>query len=284
MRKRFSKLIALILPLVLVFAAVTVSAAVNRITLNAGESVVEQGDKIVVSVTMNEAITLEDSTVVLQLELNYDDENVTYVSHELSSAYKFMDVVVSENAPVIKAYWIYMMDLGINFDAEMDEEALTEMLANVDDEIKNPSAHTRELPAGTVLTVTFTVNEGTDVEEVVSSLSNSFTLSTDGNVTNAFDGSVTVKVCAGHEDANDDGICDHCGTEFAKYTPGDVNNDGDINNIDAMLVLQYTVGIIGETELCVEAADVNGDGEHNNIDAMLILQYTVGIILEFPQN
>ena len=64
--------------------------------------------------------------------------------------------------------------------------------------------------------------------------------------------------------------------------PGDVNGDGEIDNIDAMLILQYTVEIISEDDLNVAAADVNGDGVVDNIDAMLVLQYTVEIIDKFP--
>ncbi len=63
---------------------------------------------------------------------------------------------------------------------------------------------------------------------------------------------------------------------------GDVNGDGFVNNIDAMLVLQFAVGLIDETKIDVSAADVNGDGNANNIDAMLILQFAVGLIDIFP--
>lgn len=63
---------------------------------------------------------------------------------------------------------------------------------------------------------------------------------------------------------------------------GDVDCDGDVDNVDAMLVLQHYVGLIGSDALDANAADVNGDGEINNVDAMLILQHYVGLINEFP--
>ncbi len=66
-------------------------------------------------------------------------------------------------------------------------------------------------------------------------------------------------------------------------TLGDVNNDGSIDNIDAMLVLQNSVGLIDNSKLTVDAADVNGDGNIDNIDAMLILQHSVGLITKFPK-
>lgn len=75
---------------------------------------------------------------------------------------------------------------------------------------------------------------------------------------------------------------------------GDVNHDGDVNSIDATLVLQWTVELIEKTGdlsalfegeeivFCFAKADVNGDGEINSIDATLILQYAVEIITVFP--
>ncbi len=66
-------------------------------------------------------------------------------------------------------------------------------------------------------------------------------------------------------------------------TVGDVNGDAVINNIDAMLVLQHSVGLIDDTKINVSVADVNGDKTINNIDAMLILQYSVGLIETFPK-
>lgn len=63
---------------------------------------------------------------------------------------------------------------------------------------------------------------------------------------------------------------------------GDVNSDGFVNAIDAMLVAQYYVGIVGAGDLDLDVADVNGDGYYNAIDAMLILQHYVKIITKFP--
>lgn len=67
----------------------------------------------------------------------------------------------------------------------------------------------------------------------------------------------------------------------AKYILGDVNDDGEINNIDAAILLQYDAGIIDENATIAGAGDVNGDGEINNIDAALILKYDAGLIEEF---
>ena len=62
---------------------------------------------------------------------------------------------------------------------------------------------------------------------------------------------------------------------------GDVNCDGQINSIDAALVLQKIAGF-SITLACNAAADVNQDGTLNSIDAAVILQYIAGLIDELP--
>jgi lysophospholipase L1-like esterase len=63
---------------------------------------------------------------------------------------------------------------------------------------------------------------------------------------------------------------------------GDVDSDGDVDHVDAMLVLQYYTDIIGADKLDLSVADVDGNGEYNHVDAMLILQYYTEIIDVFP--
>jgi len=62
---------------------------------------------------------------------------------------------------------------------------------------------------------------------------------------------------------------------------GDANGDGNVNAIDASLILQRSAGLIG-TLPCPAQADVNGDGNVNAIDASLDLQYTAGLIDTLP--
>ena len=61
---------------------------------------------------------------------------------------------------------------------------------------------------------------------------------------------------------------------------GDVNGDGFIDIVDALLVAQYYVGL-NPPGFNPDAADVNCDGEVDIIDALLIAQYYVGIITTF---
>jgi hypothetical protein len=60
---------------------------------------------------------------------------------------------------------------------------------------------------------------------------------------------------------------------------GDVNEDGSVNIVDALLVAQYYVGL--NPGINALPADVNCDGVINIIDALLIAQYYVGLIESF---
>ena len=62
---------------------------------------------------------------------------------------------------------------------------------------------------------------------------------------------------------------------------GDVNSDGQVNAIDAALILQFSAGLIGSVPNPA-SADVNSDGEMNAVDAALILQFSAGLIGRLP--
>ena len=77
-------------------------------------------------------------------------------------------------------------------------------------------------------------------------------------------------VCGGEENIPDDTI----------VTYGDVDGNGQVNAVDAMIISQYYVGL--DVEINSVSADVNGDGKVNAMDAMLISQFYVGLINIFP--
>ena len=60
---------------------------------------------------------------------------------------------------------------------------------------------------------------------------------------------------------------------------GDADCNGDVNSIDALLILQFDAGLMS-TLPCQDAADVNKDGQTNSIDAALVLQYVSCVLVE----
>ena len=59
-----------------------------------------------------------------------------------------------------------------------------------------------------------------------------------------------------------------------KYTPGDANSDGRINNKDLGLLMQKLNG--WDVEISDAVADINADGKVNNKDYGLLMQYVNG--------
>lgn len=68
---------------------------------------------------------------------------------------------------------------------------------------------------------------------------------------------------------------------FEIYSPepepimGDVNNDGEVSNADAVIVARYLVDLI--TEIDIEVADISGDGIITNADLVSIAKMLVGV-------
>ncbi|MBN2444987.1 MAG: hypothetical protein JXJ04_26770 [Spirochaetales bacterium] len=61
---------------------------------------------------------------------------------------------------------------------------------------------------------------------------------------------------------------------------GDVNNDGSINIVDALLIAQYYVNL-NPANFDANRADTNCNGSIDIVDALLIAQYYVGLISQF---
>lgn len=61
---------------------------------------------------------------------------------------------------------------------------------------------------------------------------------------------------------------------------GDVNQDGVVDIVDALLVAQFYVGL-NPAGFNQSYADVNCDGNVDIVDALLIAQYYVGLINSF---
>jgi len=63
---------------------------------------------------------------------------------------------------------------------------------------------------------------------------------------------------------------------------GDVNNDGQANSTDALIVLSGDVGIDISSFCPVNCGDVNADGVVNSTDALIILSFDAGMSVPFP--
>ena len=58
-------------------------------------------------------------------------------------------------------------------------------------------------------------------------------------------------------------------TTHASSPNGDINSDGKVNSMDALIVLQYSVGLSVDIKN-FRAGDVNGDMILNSVDALII--------------
>lgn len=75
------------------------------------------------------------------------------------------------------------------------------------------------------------------------------------------------------------GILEHYNAVAGKvtvgsYTPGDINNDGKVNNKDLTRLMKYLAG--EEVTVVEQALDVNGDGKTNNKDLTRLMKYLAG--------
>lgn len=59
---------------------------------------------------------------------------------------------------------------------------------------------------------------------------------------------------------------------------GDADGSGEVDYVDAMIVLQYHTGVVGNDALNLTVCDVDDSGEVDYVDAMMILQYHTGVI------
>lgn len=63
-----------------------------------------------------------------------------------------------------------------------------------------------------------------------------------------------------------------------EYIPGDVNRDGLVDSVDAIMTLRYSLGIIELDEDQLLRADVSQNGVVSSEDALIILRMALGII------
>ena len=59
---------------------------------------------------------------------------------------------------------------------------------------------------------------------------------------------------------------------------GDVNGDGKISNLDALMLLQAINDLLNLTSEQFQRADLNGNGTLSASEALRILQYVSGVV------
>ena len=105
------------------------------------------------------------------------------------------------------------------------------------------------------------------------------TVNSDGTITAVGNGYAVVS--ASLEKSNQKaGIIVLVNSSDTSYELGDVNMDGRVTAVDAMLTLKLAL-IDNPTDAITGLADVNGDGKITAVDAMRILQYATGEITQF---
>ncbi len=65
---------------------------------------------------------------------------------------------------------------------------------------------------------------------------------------------------------------------YVAYTKGDVNEDGVVDELDAVAILRHAVGLKLLTGNKLLAAEVNDDGVVDELDAVKVLRFAVGLI------
>ncbi|MBR5262848.1 MAG: dockerin type I repeat-containing protein, partial [Clostridia bacterium] len=93
----------------------------------------------------------------------------------------------------------------------------------------------------------------------------------------SFDGSTLTALKPGYTRLTLSSECGLWSEDVLVYVGGgvtraDLNADGKINSIDALIILQSNVGNITLNDAQSTAADINGDGKINSIDALIVLQ------------
>ena len=82
--------------------------------------------------------------------------------------------------------------------------------------------------------------------------------------------------------SQDTGRAVQCAVTVSDVVFGDVDRNARVDASDALLALQYSVGLISLDEKQKLAANVSGDDRIDASDALLILQHSVQLIDRFP--
>lgn len=105
------------------------------------------------------------------------------------------------------------------------------------------------------------------------------TVNSDGNITAVGNGYAVISASL-EKSSQKASIIVLVNSSATSYELGDVNMDGKVTAVDAMLALKLAL-LDNPTDVILGLADVNGDGKITAVDAMRILQYATGEITQF---
>ena len=95
-------------------------------------------------------------------------------------------------------------------------------------------------------------------------------LRTIASLEDASAGELHIAPTTNNTDTNGDGIGDYCQC-------GDINGDGNVNNVDSILIKRADLGLSVGGSYNPALCDVNGDGNCNNVDSILIKRADLGL-------
>ena len=164
------KILSLLLALILV-GSMTVSAFAAEFQVGVSETVIEAGEEVTVTITLDETLVPVETTGFrnIQGQLIYDPEILTYVSHEMAEAYKHYS---SKDMPARK-YFTFSY-------TAFNEEGFA------------------EIPAGTVVTIVYRATEEIEASHLAASLSLELKTNEPGKDAVWYKNAATVVICKEH--------------------------------------------------------------------------------------
>ena len=229
------RVISFLLSMVLLMSLLPLSVFADEgghaFRLDADKEQVKPGEQFTVTVSLAETVSAEEDITNVQLALYYDGDVLSYVSHQLSDACK--DVYMSGHIAARKRVQL----------------SRTSMVAEA-----------FEIPAGEVISVTFTAKEeiaatAVAVLHLESKLSTSTMQTTVSNI---------------YKDIVVDGA--------ASAVMGDVNEDGKLDSADVNCIYRAVMGYAELSEAQMKMADVNDDGTVNSADVNVLYRMVMGYI------
>ena len=225
-------------------------AAVAEVALTADKKTVQPGDYVTVTALINN-ITSPNGIVACDLPLVYDTSRLTLLDCQgvypdfWNGTGVFLDNKDADNQP----YWL-------------------RLLCDADDLAANSAYNVKESGVFGVKLTFKAIAEG-DATIAIDNVpeNGDFILMVNGaNFDNygALGSSVTVNV----------------GGEAVFVIKGDVSGDGEVDNLDALMVLNYDAGRLELDSQALDAGDIDGDGNVDNYDSLMILKYDAGVIPE----